>query len=345
MPHVTIEEAESLHRTLITVDGHNDVPVERLARKGRLAGWEERDPAYHTDIPRMKEGNLTCAFFIVGSGGSVDVRVGIEQMLRSIEEHPNDLLLVDRSGDVEKAHAGGRIGVLMAIEGAARWLDGKLDVLGLYHRLGVRAVGITHGEGGGDAAFLQQTKSPFGPCTAADRENERKNAGGLTDFGKAFLEESNARGLVTDLSHTNDKAFFQVLERSRLPVVMSHTAVFSQCPHWRCLTDDQIKALAQNDGVMGVSFVPGFIDREKPTVERVVDHICYAADLVGMDHVGIGSDFDGIGRTVPLVEDVSRLAVLTRAMMERGLSEADIRKVWGGNFLRVFRKVLDLPRR
>ena len=341
MADVRMEEAERVHRTLITVDGHNDTPVERVAKKERIEGWEKRDTRYHTDIPRMKEGNLTCAFFIVGNGPSADLRVTVEQMLASIEKNPDDLLLVDRSADVERAHATGRIGVLMAIEGVAKWLEGKLDVLGLYHRLGVRAVGITHGEGGDEPALLQRTKSPFGPCTAADRENERKNAGGLTDFGKAFLAESNARGIVTDLAHTNDKAFFEVLERSRLPVVMSHTAVFAQCPHWRCLTNDQIKALAQNGGVMGVSFVPFFIDPVKPSLDRVVDHICYVADLVGIDHVGIGTDFDGIGQLVPLVPDVSRLAVLTHAMMERGMSEEEIRKVWGGNFLRVFRETMD----
>ena len=128
---------------------------------------------------------------------------------------------------------------------------------------------------------------------------------------------------------------------------MSHTAVFSLCHHWRCLTDDQIKALAGAGGAMGIAFAPQFIhpDPKQATMDRLVEHICYVGDLAGIDSVGIGSDFDGLGDTKPVVPEVSQLVHLTRSMLTHGLSEDEIRKVWGGNFLRLMQKSIDVSRR
>lgn len=159
-----------------------------------------------------------------------------------------------------------------------------------------------------------------------------------------MLKTENELGIVTDLSHTNDKAFFDVIEHTAKPPIMSHTAVFSLSNQYRCLTDDQIKALAAKGGVMGIAFVPEFIDADprKATIDRVVDHILYVADLVGIDTVGIGSDYDGFDET-PIVPEVSQLVNLTRAMLARGLTEEEIKKVWGGNFLRVLQQTIDKP--
>ncbi len=339
MPQVTLEEAQEVHDRLLIIDGHNDTPVERIHRGERPIRWEQRDPAYHMDIPRMVEGGFNAGFFVVGNGPTANVRVTLEQTLASIERYPDDLLLVQSSTDVERARETGKIGILMTIEGAGRWMEGEVDILRFYDRLGVRCVGLTHGEGGD--GYLQGTKSPYGPCATEDREQARKNAGGLTPFGRDILKESNALGLVTDLAHINDRAFYEVIERSALPVTMTHTAVFSLCHHWRCLTDDQIKALAGGGGVMGIAFVPSFIHPEQATVDRLVEHICYVADLVGINHVGVGSDFDGMGRTTPVVPDVSQLVHLTRSMLVHGLSEEEVQKVWGGNFLRLFKQTID----
>ncbi len=341
MPDITLEEAQAVHDRCLIIDGHNDTPVEHVHRGERPMDLKKPDDAYHIDIPRMREGGFDAGFFVVGNGPTANVRVTLEQTLASVDRYPDDLMLVFSSQDVERTKESGRIGILLTIEGAGRWLEGEMDILRLYYRLGVRCVGITHGEGGDAGAYLQGSKSPFGPCTPDDRERERGNAIGLTDFGKAVLEESNRLGIITDLAHINDRAFYQVLERSSLPVTMTHTAVFSVCNHWRCLTDDQLTALAGAGGVMGIAFVPGFIDPGDPSVDRLVDHICYVADLVGIDHVAIGSDYDGMGSLTPVVGDVSKLVQLTRAMLARGLSEEEIRKVWGGNFLRLFRQTLD----
>jgi len=341
MPDVSLEQAWEVHRRLLVIDGHNDTPVERIHRGERPLNWGQRDPAYHMDIPRMREGGFHAGFFVVGNGPTADLRVTLEQTLAQADAHPEDLLIVRSSQDAGRAKATDRIGLLLTIEGAGRWLDGHIDALRLYHRLGVRCVGLTHGEGGDEPKHLQGTRSPFGPCTAADREAERKNARGLTPFGREVLRVSNDLGIVTDLSHTNDRAFYEVLERSSRPVAMTHTAAFSLCPHWRCLTDDQIKALASAGGVMGIAFVPSFIHPEHATIDRLVEHVCHVADLVGIDHVAIGSDYDGMGKTVPVVPDVSQIVHLTRSLLAHGLSEEEVQKVWGGNFLRLLQQTID----
>ena len=210
-----------------------------------------------------------------------------------------------------------------------------MDRIPLYHRLGVRLLGITHGEGGEESGMLQGTPASFGGCTAQERESARQSAQGLTDFGRQVLATSNELGIVTDLAHINDCAFYEVLERSSLPVVMSHTAVFALGGHWRCLTDDQLRALATAGGVMGIAFMPSFIDPTAPNLDRLVDHIAYVAELVGVDHVGIGSDYDGMGATVPVPGDISQLPDITVALMQRGFNDDEIEKIWGGNFMRI----------
>lgn len=342
-PDVTLEQARAVHRRALIIDGHNDIPVERIHRGEKPFRWKQRDPAYQTDIPRMKEGGYDCALFIVGDGPTANVWVTIEEMLSQIEANPGDLLLVRSSKDVVRAGKENKTGVLMAIEGAGRWLDGKVEVLRILHRLGVRSLGLTHGEGGNQPGSLQGTRSVFGPATAQQREEQRRTAAGLTPFGIEVLKTCNQLGILVDLAHINDKAFYEVLERSSQPPIMSHTAVFALGPHWRCLTDDQIKALAAAGGAMGIAFAPEFIhpDGKQATIDRLVEHICYVADLVGIDHVGIGSDFDGLGKIVPVVPDVSQLVHLTRSMLAHGLSEAEIHKVWGGNFLRLLQKSID----
>lgn len=342
---VSLEQAMEVHKRCLIIDGHNDTPVERVARGENPLNWKQRDTAYNTDIPRMKEAGQYVGFFIVGDGPVSNVWATIERVLAQIEAYPKDLMPVLSSKDAVHAGKTGKIGVLMAIEGAGRWLEGRLETLHVFYRLGIRAVGITHGEGGKEPTSLQGTPSLYRICTPEEREADRKNTVGLTPFGLEVLKASNELGIVTDMSHINDKAFYDVMERSSTPPVMSHTAVFSLCPHARCMTDDQIKALTKAGGVMGIAFAPGFIDTDpkKATIDRVVEHICYVADLVGIDTVGIGTDYDGLGKTVPVVPEVSQLVHLTRSMLAHGLSEKEIQKVWGGNFLRVFQQTIDRP--
>ncbi len=342
---ITMEEAWAVHLKCLIIDGHQDTSVRRFARKEDPKSWMKRDTSYHSDIPRMTEGGQQyVGLFLVEDATATDLWTITEFILEQIDTHPDKLMLVLSSKDAVRAGKTGKVGILMEIEGPARWLNGNINVLRLLYRLGVRSVHITHGEGGSEPTFLQGTRSISGPCTPADREAQRKNFVGLTPFGLEVLKVQNELGIVVDTSHCNDKAFYDVMEHTTRPPIMSHTAVFSLCNHYRCLTDDQIKALSAKGGVMGIVVLPGFIDADpqKATIDRVVDHILYVADLVGIDTVGFGSDYDGFSAP-PIVPDVSQLVHLTRAMLARGLTEEEIKKFWGGNFLRVLQQTIDKP--
>jgi len=355
---ISLEQAQKLHDKCLIIDGHNDTPVERVAQGKNVSSMMQRDMSFQMDVPRMIEAGFDSGSFIVGNGNIANVWVTIEQTMSLIEAQPDDLMLVLSSKDTVRAQKKGKIGVIMGIEGIAKWVMGETDILRLLYRNGVRLVGITHGEGGGEPkikastgkykdmklgpTFLQGTRSPVRLCTPAERAAELRNAGGLTPFGRDILKTSNELGILTDLSHTNDRAYFDVMERTTKPVIVSHTAVFTLCNHFRCLTDDQIKALAANGGAMGIIFAPQYLkaDQDQCTLDTMVEHICYVADLVGIDHVGIGSDYDG-GVKSPIVPEMSQLVNLTRTMMAHGLSENEIKKIWGGNFLRVLQQTID----
>ena len=204
----------------------------------------------------MKEGGYDSGFFIVGNGLVANVWVTTERTLELIDDYPEDLLLVLKSQDIVRAKKEEKIGVIVAIEGIAKWLDGKADIVRMLYRIGTRLIGITHSEGGEKPTFLQGARSIYRMCTPEERENNRKNAGGLAPLGHEVLKLNSELGIVTDLSHINDKTFYDVLKHSSLPPIMSHTAVYGLCRHARNMTDDQIKALADAGGSMGVAFAP-----------------------------------------------------------------------------------------
>ena len=335
---VSLEQALEVHNSLLIFDGHNDMPVQRVQLGERPLNWEHRDPAYHTDIPRMKESNYGGSFFIVGNGPKANAWVTTELMLEDIERFPDDLMLVRSSADMIRARKAGKIGIIMSIEGVGAWIDGNIETLRMFYRLGVRLAGISAG-----GSKLMTSNALYRLCTIEEREEERKNGGRLEPLGVEVLKVSNELGIVTDLSHITDKAFYEVLELSSLPPIMSHTAVYALCNHSRCMTDDQLRALADAGGVAGIAFAPQFIhpDQTKATIDLVTEHICYVRDLVGIDHVGIGSDFDGLGKIVPVIPEVSQIVHLTRSMLAYGMTVEDIRKVWGGNYMRILKTVVD----
>jgi len=352
---VTLEQAWALHKKCLIIDGHNDVPVLRMSKD--KAGnreiplkWMERDNIYQTDLVRAREnGQQYVAFMIMapGRGSAEQYMRNVAEIASQVEKHPKDVQQVLTSADAVAAGAAGRVGVINAIEGCSGPLDGNLENLKKFYDKGLRLAGITHGEGGTEAKYLQGTPSKGGKIAPDERKEALKTMVGLTPFGVDALKVSNELGLITDLAHINDKAFMDVIEKSKLPPVASHTAVYSLCQVGRCMTDDQIKALAAKDGVMGITFVPEFLDNDAKKVPdlvaRFVDHVCYVADLVGVDYVGVGSDFDG-GIKKPVIADVSQFVQITRGLMARGFTEDEIKKIWSGNFLRVMRKTMDLKK-
>jgi membrane dipeptidase len=282
-----------------------------------------------------------------GAGSPEQALRNMAEVARQVEQHPKDVQQVLTSADAVAAGASGKVGVINAIEGGWGPLAGDLENLKKFYDKGLRLAGISHGEGGEDKKYLQGTPSKGGRWPVEERAVALKTTVGLTPFGLDVLKLSNELGIITDLSHINDKAFLDVMEKSKLPPIVSHTAVYSLCQVGRGMTDDQIKSLAAKDGIMGITFVPGFLDNDAAKVpnivDRFVDHICYVADLVGVDYVAVGSDFDG-GVKKPVISDVSKFVEITRGMMARGFGEEEIKKIWSGNFLRVMKKTIDLKK-
>jgi len=320
-----LDQAVALHRRYPVVDGHADSVLKVLDGQRTLV---ERSPRGHIDWPRAREGGLACTvqaafpdpvYYPVAAR-----RVGeaIDGLLDQIAAGEGVRLAL-RADDVIDAHAAGELAVLLNIEGA-EGLQGSLALLRNYHRLGVRMMGLVWNHRN----------------EVADGVGELEAGGGLTRFGREVVREMNRLGMLIDLAHITPKGFFEVLELSQDPVLFTHGNCHALHPHPRNLTDEQIRALAAQGGVFGISFVASFMGKESATLTTVADHIDHVCQLLGnADHVGLGSDFDG-AEVPPGLEDVTRLPYLTAELLRRGYREADLAKLLGGNYLRVFRQVL-----
>ncbi len=330
---------DRVHRDAVIIDAHNDSFCRRL-EKGDDPSLHSPAPRYHVDLPRLHQGGLTAMFTYIG-GSCLHRSMELwEALYAQVEAAPDDFTIIQTHEDVLRAKESGMIGLVAQLESCA-CLGGCLRILGVLHRMGLRVANLTHGEGldRHDNA-LQVDSSPFAYCTAQERDQARREMRGLTDFGREVIAFCNAHGIIVDTAHANDTTFYETLEASDDPVIFSHGCVFAVCPHWRGLTDDQIRALAAHGGVMGVAFYRTFIHQHEPSMERLLDQVEHVINLVGADHVGIGADFDGLpDDAVPIPPDVGRLPELTAAMLARGFDEATVRKVLGENFLRVCGKV------
>ena len=334
----TTSDIQRIHDRAIIIDAHND----HIARKhidGRPLRLMSRDRRYDTDARRLLDVGVDATLFAVGGNDLSTSLSLIELTHQEIARCSTDLLLVQASRDIHRAHREHKLGLMMIWEGAMA-LQNNLDIVGLIHRMGVRSITLCHFDGG-QPFSLQGTAGYFGYCSAQDRETFRRTCKGLTPFGRDVVRVMNQLGMLVDLSHVNDAALYEAIEISDQPVAVTHGGAFACSGHSRCQTDEQLKAIAHTDGVVGVTFYDKFIARQGASVERIVDHIAYIADLVGISHVGIGSDFDGLPVGVkPVVAAADKLPQLTRAMLRRGFSGPDIAKVLGGNFYRLLQATI-----
>jgi len=326
------ERATRLHGEAIVVDTHCDTLMKFLeqpygippARKlGEKADWG------HIDLPRMIEGGVTCQTFAVYTGRRAVVPEATLVALQMVDKfyseiEANDGIVVVTSHDeIIDAKKKGLTCGMLSMEGAEP-LMGELALLRVFYRLGFRML-----------SFAWNYRTPF-----ADGLNARRAESKLPELGVQALEEMERLGMIFDVSHLTDSVFWDVADVMKGPFIASHSNCRELCDHPRNLTDDMIRALAEHGGVMGMNFAPAFVDKDKATVERMVDHVDHIVDLVGPDHVGLGSDFDGIGSTPEGLEDVSKMPNMTRVMVKRGYSDEDILKILGGNHLRVFKQVI-----
>lgn len=328
-----------LHRRAIIIDAHND-SLARMRSNGDPMDFGAVDAPYHCNTARLRQSGITALFSYVGSTDLVASLELWQALLRHPEVYPDTYMLARTAADIRRAKQDGRIALVGQLESCS-CLGNSLGALELQHRLGLRVANLTHGEGvDRHETSLQVDSSVFDYTTSGDRLAMRREMRGLTEFGGEAVKACNSLGIVVDLAHANDQTFFAALELSEQPCIFSHGCVFAVCPHFRGLMDDQIRALAESGGVMGVAFYHRFIHQEAPSMDRLMDQVEHVVNLVGPDHVGLGSDYDGLPDTaVPIPPHPGRLVEFTEALVERGFDSETVLKILGGNFLRVFERV------
>ncbi len=362
---------EHLMRNIFIADLHVDTPWYIVDEGYQLA---EEHSYYETDIPRLRRGKAGAVFFgIVAQPQNFPPHLWIPRALEKIDavheevrRNRRDLEMAYTADDIVRIHKGGKIAILLSIEGG-HMIQDSLAVLRNFQRLGVRYMTLAH--------FRTNNWADSGTDTAVHN--------GLSPFGREVVREMNRIGMLVDISHVSDKTFFDAVEVSRAPVIASHSNVRALCDIPRNMSDDMLRALAKNGGVFFLNFNAPYLDKtaydvfagyrdqrdrdiadvlalhkgnprqwemkraiqqrykaQLPEVndKHVLRQIDHAVKVMGADHVGIGSDYDGISGMAPRnLEDVSKYPVLVKGMIELGYSDADIRKIMGENLLRVMR--------
>ncbi|HCL26826.1 MAG TPA: peptidase [Candidatus Latescibacteria bacterium] len=334
-----------LHRDSLVIDSHNDTVVALIRRGNVGIGGEtgpERDAlagavaylrqyltpngpeAIQFSLPRLREGAVDAAFFAVDTtrawGNHLVYAIdALGYLKQEIATHADELLLARNAGDIETAKATARIAVILAVENTAA-LQRSLYAVDALYELGVRTMTLTH-----------SARTDVGDGC------EVIAGGGLTGFGRGVVQRMNELGMLVDVSHLNERGFWDTLEQASEPVIASHSCCHALCDHPRNLTDEQLRALGNAGGVVGITFVPSFIDSNQPSLDRLVDHILHAIDVAGTGAVGLGSDFDGGG---DLLTHGGELPLVTEALLGRGIDEDVVRGILGANHLRLLRGII-----
>lgn len=328
-------DAATVHRESIVIDGHCDTLLALQIREQSrppYMGPPNQDPG-HIDLERMQAGGVTAQNFAcyvpsqyLPARAVYETLCLIDTFCRWQADHAGVLSLATSAAEIEQAKAQGRVAGLLSLEGA-EGLEGSLAVLRMMYRLGVRWLGI---------AWSSRNQ-------AADGVSEIRTGGGLTEFGVRLVQELNRLGMIVDIAHLAPAGVRDVFAVCEGPVVASHANAHALCPVARNLTDAQLEQVAASGGVVGVVYVPGFITAggEPATLEMLLDHIDYMVRVMGVDHVGLGSDWDGFWGVPPTgLEDVSCTPHITAGLLDRGYKAEDVKKILGGNWLRVIRQVV-----
>lgn len=370
-----VTDCYKLHYDAIVIDSHNDF-IYQVYKRG--ADFSKRQKATQTGLDRLIDGGIKFQIFSLWPDENQMKRAYNfckEQITRfkNIEAENSDRFkFVESYGDIISNVSNGKLCSAFGIEGGNA-VENDLDRIDEFYKLGVRYIGLTW-----------NNSNKIG--TSAKDESNKNIKGGLTDYGFKVIKRMDEVGMLIDVSHSGEQTFWDVINTSKNPIIASHSCCYSLSPHYRNLTDDQIKAIAEKGGVIMVNFYDHFIDatnadairtsnvyqrytkeldeifknsngdmikfntdREKffstidlskgVTIDKFIDHIDYIKNLVGVDYIGLGSDYDG-GITAPNeLYDGTCYPIITRKLVERGYSELEIRKILGLNFLRVFKQV------
>ncbi len=337
----------------LIIDTHIDVPYKlkmQLEYNGSFEDISEKT-SLNFDYPKSIKGGLNLPFFSIYLPASTEeegtsfilANELIDMMDRIIETNPEKFFFVDTSTYLGNLPGQNLIGIAYGMENGAA-IEGKLENVEYFYNKGIRYITLTH------------SKSNHISDSSYD---ENKNWGGLSEFGKSLIQEMNRIGVIVDISHVSDDAFMQAIEISKTPVIASHSSLRHFTPGWeRNVSDEMLIALAKKKGVIQINFGTAFLndvnDKNKSydpntyihaEVADVVDHIDHVVNVVGIDFVGIGSDYDGVGDTLPNgLKDASSYPNLIAELQNRGYSTIDIQKILGGNFVRVWREVEEYAR-
>jgi membrane dipeptidase len=379
-------QAAALHASAIVIDTHADTPQRFLDEAFDIGSTDPKDGG-HITLDKARAGNLGAEFFSIWvepktnqgrfARHTLDL---IDAVYQQAARHPDRMMMAFSPVDIERAHKQHKLAALMGIEGGHS-IENDIHLLRDYYRLGVRYMTLSWSN-------TNQWADSSGDID--DPKVEHHN--GLTDFGKQVVLEMNRLGMMVDISHVSDKTFWDAIATSKAPVIASHSSARALTNHPRNMTDDMLRAVANNGGVVDVNFFSAFVDQDfqeafmaqakqrdaavedyldrakaegkpasytgmdaierewaakipRPPLKSLINHIDHIAKVAGVDHVGLGSDFDGVSGATPQgIDSAADLPKITQALLDRGYSAENIRGILGGNVLRVFRAVEKVSR-
>src|ERR1019366_1897155 len=373
-------KAREINNSAIVIDTHADTPQRFLDENYDIGSIDPKDPG-HISLDKAKAGNLGAEFFSIWvdpetnqghfARHTLDL---IDSVYEQAARHPDRMMMAFSAADIERAHREHKLAALLGIEGGHS-IENDVRVFRDFYRLGVRYM------------TLSWSNTNEWADSSGDIDNPKiEHHNGLTDGGKQIVLEMNRLGMLVDISHVADKTFYDAIAVSKAPLIASHSSARALTNHPRNMTDDMLRAIAKNGGVVQVNFYNAFIDENyrkageaqskarddavkaytdqlkaagktvtyldadrierewaakipRPPLKSLIDHIDHIAKVAGIDHVGLGSDFDGVsGATPEGIDSAADLPKITQALLDRGYSADDIRKILGGNLLRVFRE-------
>jgi membrane dipeptidase len=378
--------ARAIHDSALIIDTHADTP-QRFLDQGFDIGSTDPHDVGHLSLDKARGGNLGAEFFSIW----VDPETNqghfaqhtfdlIDSVYEQAARHPDRMMMAFSVADIERAHKEHKLAALMGIEGGHS-IENDMHLLRDYYRLGVRYMTLSW-----------SNTNEWADSSGDINDPKVQHHNGLTDFGKQVVLEMNRLGMMVDISHVADKTFWDAIAVTKAPVIASHSSARALVNAPRNMTDDMLRAVAKNGGVVQVNFYSGFVDEDfrrameaqardqaaaiqkyvdslkvegkpvnyieidrierewmakipRPPFKSLIDHIDHIAKVAGVDHVGLGSDFDGVSGATPQgMDSAADLPKITQALLDRGYSGDDIRKILGGNLLRVFRQVETVSR-
>jgi len=389
-PNVSAEpmsaKARAIQESAIVIDTHADTP-QRFLDEGFDMGSTDPGDVGHMSLDKARRGNLGAEFFSIW----VDPETNqghfaqhtfdlIDAVYEQAARHPDRMMMAFSVADIERAHREHKLAALMGIEGGHS-IENDMHLLRDYYRLGVRYMTLSW-----------SNTNEWADSSGDMNDAKIQHHNGLTDFGRQVVLEMNRLGMMVDISHVADKTFWDAIATSKAPVIASHSSARALVNHPRDMTDDMLRAVAKNGGVVDVNFFSGFVDEDyrkameaqskdqaaaiqkyidslkaegkpinyievdrmgrewmakipRPPLKSLIDHIDHIAKVAGVDHVGLGSDFDGVSGATPQgIDSAADLPRITQALLDRGYSADDIKKILGGNVLRVFRQAETVSR-